>query len=371
MLIGVPKEIKTHEYRVGLVPENVRQLVARGHRVLVETNAGLGIAASDDVYRAAGAEIIDSAAAIFAKAQLIVKVKEPLAVERALLRSGQILFTYLHLAPDPAQARDLIESGATCIAYETVTDDAGGLPLLTPMSAIAGRLSTQVGAHFLEKANGGLGRLMGGIAGVTSAKVVIIGGGIVGTHAAEVALGMGAETWVLDHKPDVLKKLQQRFGTALHTVVSSQENIEQHTMSADLLILGALVAGAAAPKLISRELIKRMKHGAVIVDVAIDQGGCCETSHATTHEKPVYTVDGVLHYCVANMPGSVPQTSAYALNNATLPFILQLADQGMQALHENRHLLSGLTVHRGMVTNAAVAGALGYDFVEPMLALTS
>lgn len=369
MLIGVPKEIKTHEYRVGIVPENVRQLVAHGHSVLVETNAGLGIGASDDIYRAAGAEIVDSAQPIFTRAELIVKVKEPQAAERVMLRPGQILFTYLHLAPDPAQARDLIASGASCIAYETVTDTHGGLPLLTPMSAIAGRLATQVGAHFLEKANGGLGKLMGGIAGVAPAKVVVIGGGIVGTHAIEVALGMGAEVWALDHKPEILQRLRKRFGTALHTVLSDQTSIEQYAMSADLLILGVLVAGAAAPKLISRNLVRRMKTGAVIVDVAIDQGGCCETSHATTHDNPVYIVDNVLHYCVANMPGSVPQTSAYALNIATLPFMLALANKGLQALHEDHHLRNGLTIHRGLVTNAPVAGALGYDYVAPERAL--
>lgn len=365
MLIGVPKEIKRHEYRVGIVPENIPELLAHGHRVLVESGAGHGIGAGDDVYRSAGAEIASSATQLFSQAGLIVKVKEPQAAERAMLRPGQILFTYLHLAPDPAQARDLIASGASCIAYETVTDDAGGLPLLTPMSAIAGRLATQVGAHFLEKANGGLGRLMGGIAGVAPADVVVVGGGIVGTHAIEVALGMGAEVWALDHKPEALERLRHRFGAGLHTVLSDQASITQYAMRADLLILGVLVAGATAPKLISQQLVKRMKPGAVIVDVAIDQGGCCETSHATTHDQPVYVVDDVLHYCVANMPGSVPQTSAYALNNATQPFILQLAQQGLDALRENPHLLNGLTVHRGHVTNAAVAAALGYDHVAP------
>jgi alanine dehydrogenase len=371
MLIGVPKEIKVREYRVGLVPANVRELTERGHSVIVETQAGAGIGATDDLYEAAGATIVQTAAEIFAKAEMVVKVKEPQAVERKQLRPGQILFTYLHLAPDPEQTNELIASGATCIAYETVTSAQGTLPLLAPMSEVAGRLSIQAGAYFLEKAHGGLGTLLGGVPGVDPAKVVIIGGGVVGTHAAHIALGMAAEVWVIDRNVDVLRNLWKQFGRPLNTVFSTRDAIEQHCTSADLVIGGVLLPGAAAPKLITREIVRRMKPGSVIVDVAIDQGGCCETSRATTHDNPTYIVDDVIHYCVANMPGAVPRTSAYALNNATLPFVLALAKNGVDALKRDAHLLNGLNVHKGMVTNEPVALALNHAYVDPMTALAA
>ena len=371
MLIGVPKEIKVREYRVGLVPANVRELTERGHNVIVETQAGAGIGATDDLYEAAGAIIVQTAAEIFAKAEMVVKVKEPQAAERKQLRPGQILFTYLHLAPDPDQTNDLIASGATCIAYETVTSAQGTLPLLAPMSEVAGRLSIQAGAYFLEKAHGGLGTLLGGVPGVDPAKVVIIGGGVVGTHAAHIALGMAAEVWVIDRNVDVLRNLWKQFGRPLNTVFSTRDAIEQHCTSADLVIGGVLLPGAAAPKLITREIVRRMKPGSVIVDVAIDQGGCCETSRATTHDNPTYIVDDVIHYCVANMPGAVPRTSAYALNNATLPFVLALAKSGVDALKRDAHLLNGLNVHKGMVTNEPVALALNHAYVDPLTALAA
>lgn len=371
MIIGIPKEIKVREYRVGLVPANVRELTERGHEVLVETAAGAGIGANDALYRAAGARIVSSAAEIFAKADMIVKVKEPQAVERRQLRSGQILFTYLHLAPDPEQTRDLIKSGATCIAYETVTSPQGTLPLLAPMSEVAGRLSIQAGAYFLEKAHGGLGTLLGGVPGVDPAKVVVIGGGVVGTHAIHIALGMAAEVWCIDRNVDVLRNLWKQFGRPLNTVFSTGDAIEHHCSTADLVVCGVLLPGAAAPKLIKRETVSKMKPGSVIVDVAIDQGGCCETSRPTTHDEPTYTVDGVIHYCVANMPGAVPRTSAYALNNATLPFVLALADYGLEALNRDPHLRNGLNVHRGIVTNEPVAQSLKLDFVEPRKALAA
>ena len=371
MLIGVPREIKTREYRVGLVPVSVLQLTARGHKVIVETGAGAGIAAIDSDYIAAGASIVATAQEVFALAELIVKVKEPQAAERKLLRPGQILFTYLHLAPDAEQARDLIASSATCIAYETVTGEDGGLPLLAPMSEVAGRLAVQAGAHFLEKAQGGLGILLGGVTGVAPAKVVVLGGGIAGSNAAQMALGLGAEVWVIDRNPHVLKRLTEQFGPLLNTVISSTEAITQHAISADLLIGSVLIPGATAPKLITRDMVRRMKAGAVIVDIAIDQGGCCETSRPTTHDEPVYVVEGVIHYCVANMPGAVPHTSAYALNNATLPFILALADNGLQALKDDRHLLHGLNIYNGKVTNQLVADALGYAYLAPYKALAS
>jgi alanine dehydrogenase len=369
MLIGVPKEIKVREYRVGLVPANVRELTERGHKVLVETQAGAGIGATDAQYEAAGATIVATPGDIFAQAEMIVKVKEPQPVERRQLRPDQILFTYLHLAPDPEQAADLIDSGATCIAYETVTSAQGTLPLLAPMSEVAGRLSIQAGAYFLEKAHGGLGTLLGGVPGVDPAKVVVIGGGVVGTHAIHIALGMAAEVWCIDRNVDVLRGLWKQFGRPLNTVYSTKDAIEQHCTTADLVVCGVLLPGAAAPKLITRETVRRMKQGSVIVDVAIDQGGCCETSRPTTHDEPTYVVDGVIHYCVANMPGAVPRTSAYALNNATLPFVLALAKYGLQALKRDPHLLNGLNVHRGMVTNEAVAEALGRVYVEPLKAL--
>jgi alanine dehydrogenase len=370
MIVGVPKEIKVREYRVGLVPSSVREIAAHGHRVLVEAGAGQGIGMSDADYEAAGAVVVKSAAEVFEKAELIVKVKEPLAAERKRLRPGQVLFTYLHLAPDREQAQDLLASGATCIAYETVTSPTGGLPLLAPMSEVAGRMSIQAGAYFLEKAHGGLGMLLGGVPGVDPAKVVVLGGGVVGTHAVSIALGMGAEVWVLDRSTDVLRNLWKQFGRPLNTVFSTRDAIEKHCTSADLVIGGVLIAGAAAPKLVTADIVRRMKPGSVIVDVAIDQGGCCETSRPTTHDEPTYTVDGVIHYCVANMPGGVPRTSTFALNNATLPFVLALADKGCKkALEDDRHLLAGLNVHRGRITHREVAQALGHDFVEPMIAI--
>ncbi len=370
MRIGVPKEIKIREYRVGLTPTNVRELVAHGHSVAVEHNAGAGIGMTDQHYAAAGARIVADAAAVFADAELIVKVKEPLAPERAMLRKGQTLFTYLHLAPDPAQAHDLMASGATCVAYETVTSPAGGLPLLAPMSEVAGRMSIQVGAYFLEKAHGGLGMLLGGVPGVDPAKVVVLGGGVVGTHAVHIALGMGADVWVLDRSVDVLRRLWTQFDRPLNTVFSTRDAVEQHVAAADLVIGGVLIPGAAAPKLVTADLIRRMKPGSVVVDVAIDQGGCFETSRPTTHDDPTYVVDDVIHYCVTNMPGGVPRTSAVALNNATLPYVLALADKGVaKALADDPHLRNGLNVHDGRITHAAVAAALGEAFVDPVAAL--
>ncbi|MFZ9633729.1 MAG: alanine dehydrogenase, partial [Alphaproteobacteria bacterium] len=328
MLIGVPKEIKVREYRVGLTPTNVREVVAHGHQVVVERGAGAGIGMTDAHYEAAGARIAPDSASVFRDAEMIVKVKEPLAPERAMLRRGQVLFTYLHLAPDPAQAHDLMRSGATCIAYETVTSPSGGLPLLAPMSEVAGRMAIQVGAYFLEKAHGGLGMLLGGVPGVDPAKVVVLGGGVVGTHAIHIALGMGADVWVLDRSVDVLRRLWTQFDRPLNTVFSTRDAVEQHVAAADLVVGGVLIPGAAAPKLVGADLIRRMKPGSVVVDVAIDQGGCFETSRPTTHDEPTYVVDGVIHYCVTNMPGGVPRTSAVALNNATVPYVLALADNG-------------------------------------------
>jgi alanine dehydrogenase len=372
MLVGVPKEIKVREYRVGITPTNVRELTSHGHQVLVETGAGEGIGMDDAAYEAAGATIAKTAKDVFAKAEMIVKVKEPQASERKMLRKGQVLFTYLHLAPDPEQAKDLVASGATCIAYETVTSPQGGLPLLAPMSEVAGRLSIQAGAYFLEKAHGGHGVLLGGVPGVDPAKVVVIGGGVVGRHAVHIALGMGADVWVLDRNVDVLRSLWMQFGKSLNTVFSTRDAIEKHVRAADLVIGGVLIPGAAAPKLVSAALIKQMKPGSVVVDVAIDQGGCFETSKATTHDNPTYVVDGVIHYCVANMPGAVPKTSAVALNNATLPFVLALADKGWkQALADDVHLRNGLNVHAGMVTYKAVAEALGHDYVPAEKAMAS
>jgi alanine dehydrogenase len=366
MRIGVPKEIKVLENRVGLVPGSVREAVAHGHEVVVEHNAGHGIGMDDDAYRKAGARVAATAAEVFAATDMIVKVKEPQAVERKMLRNGQILFTYLHLAPDPEQAADLVASGAVCIAYETVTSVSGGLPLLAPMSEVAGRMAVQAGAYYLEKPHGGLGMLLGGVPGVDPAKVVILGGGVVGSHACHIALGMGAEVWVLDRNVDVLRALWRQFGRPLNTVFSTHDAVDNHVTSADLVIGGVLIPGASAPKLVSAALVKRMKPGSVIVDVAIDQGGCFETSHATTHADPVYVVDGVTHYCVANMPGGVPRTSTFALNNATLPFVLALADKGWKkALADDAHLRNGLNVAFGKVTCQPVAEALGYAFVDP------
>ncbi|MFM1814503.1 MAG: alanine dehydrogenase [Pseudomonadota bacterium] len=370
MLIGVPREIKVREYRVGLTPTSVRELVAHGHEVVVETCAGAGIGMEDGDYVRAGARIAASAADVFKDAELIVKVKEPQAEERRMLRRGQVLFTYLHLAPDPAQARDLVASGATCIAYETVTSSAGGLPLLAPMSEIAGRMAVQAGAYYLEKAHGGHGVLIGGVPGVDPAKVVIIGGGVVGTHAAHIALGMGADVWVLDRNLEVLRRLWRQFGRPLATVYSTRDAIDRHLREADLVICGVLIPGAEAPKLITREHVKSMKTGSVIVDVAIDQGGCAETSRPTTHDEPTYIVDGVIHYCVANMPGGVPKTSTHALNNATLPFVLSLADKGWKrALSDDPHLLAGLNVWSGNITCQPVAEALGMAYLPAGQAL--
>jgi len=339
---------------------------------VVERGAGAGIGMTDAHYEAAGARIAPDSASVFRDAEMIVKVKEPLAPERAMLRRGQVLFTYLHLAPDPAQAHDLMRSGATCIAYETVTSPSGGLPLLAPMSEVAGRMAIQVGAYFLEKAHGGLGMLLGGVPGVDPAKVVVLGGGVVGTHAIHIALGMGADVWVLDRSVDVLRRLWTQFDRPLNTVFSTRDAVEQHVAAADLVVGGVLIPGAAAPKLVGADLIRRMKPGSVVVDVAIDQGGCFETSRPTTHDEPTYVVDGVIHYCVTNMPGGVPRTSAVALNNATLPYVLALADKGVgRALAEDPHLRNGLNVHAGKVTHAAVAAALGERFEDPARALAS
>jgi alanine dehydrogenase len=366
MRIGVPKEVKVLENRVGLTPASVRELVHHGHHVAIERDAGQGIGVADSDYEREGASIANTAAELFAGCDMIVKVKEPQAPERSMLRPGQILFTYLHLAPDPDQTRDLVASNAVCIAYETVTSPAGGLPLLAPMSEVAGRLAVQAGAHYLEKPHGGMGVLLGGVPGVAPAQVVVLGGGVVGTHAIEIALGMGARVTVLDRSVDALKRLWAQYGTALQTVFSTTEAIERHVASADLVIGGVLIAGAAAPKLVTRALIARMQPGSVVVDVAIDQGGCFETSHPTTHADPVYVVDGVVHYCVANMPGGVPRTSTFALNNATLPFVVSIADKGWKrALGEDIHLRQGLNVALGKVTCRPVADALGYPWLDP------
>ena len=372
MLIGVPKEIKDHEYRVGLTPDSVNEAVLHGHDVIVERDAGAGIGASDADYAAVGAEIAASAQAVFDRTEMIVKVKEPLAAERAMLREGQILFTYIHLAPDPEQAEDLVKSNAVCIAYETVTSPAGGLPLLAPMSEVAGRLSIQAAAHALEKVNGGKGMLLGGVPGVPPAKVVIIGGGVVGTHAAHIAMGMGADTWAIDRSAEALKALWRQFGRPLDTVYSTRTAIDRHVTDADVVIGGVLIPGAAAPKLVTADMVRRMKPGSVVVDVAIDQGGCFETSHPTTHSDPTYIVDDVVHYCVANMPGAVPRTSTYALNNATLPHVLTLANKGYrQALTDDPHLRNGLNVHAGEVTCKEVADALGYPYRAPLDAMAA
>jgi len=358
--IGVPKEIKVHEYRVGLTPSSVRELVAHGHTVRVETQAGAGIGAADDDYRAAGAAIAADAAEVFAASEMIVKVKEPQAAERKRLREGQVLFTYLHLAPDPEQTDDLIASGAVCIAYETVTAANGGLPLLAPMSEVAGRLAVQAGARCLEKSAGGMGVLLGGVAGVPPGRIVILGAGVVGTNAAQMAVGTGAQVVVIDKSVDALRRIDAMFNGRVMTVFSNADNVEREVLAADLVISGVLIPGAAAPRLVTRAMIGRMKKGSVIVDVAIDQGGSTETARPTTHAEPTYVVDGVVHYMVANMPGAVPRTSTYALNNATLPFALALADKGWRkALHEDPHLKAGLNVAAGKVTHKAVAKALG------------
>jgi alanine dehydrogenase len=363
MQIGVTKEIKNHEYRVGLTPQGAAELVRNNHSVLIERNAGIAIGFGDERYVAAGATIAASAEEVFASADMIVKVKEPQPSECKKLRPGQVLFTYLHLAPDPEQTRLLIESDAVAIAYETVTDDRGGLPLLAPMSEVAGRMSIQAGAHALEKAQGGLGVLLSGVPGVPPANVMVLGGGVVGINAARIALGMGAQVTVFDVSLARLKELDNLYGPRLMTCYSSRTAIEQALNEADLVIGGVLVPGAAAPKLITRDMLRLMKQGSVIVDVAIDQGGCVETSRPTTHQDPTFVVDGVVHYCVANMPGGVARTSTLALTNATLPFVIELANKGYRrAVEENKHLRNGLNIHRGKVTYEAVALALGYPF---------
>ena len=364
MLIGLPKEIKNHEYRVGLTPASVRELTQHGHQVLVQNGAGAGIGMSDEPYVVAGATLAADAAQVFAQAEMIVKVKEPQPQECAMLRPGQILYTYLHLAPDPEQTAALVKSGAVCIAYETITGAGGGLPLLAPMSEVAGRMAVQAGAAHLEKSKGGMGVLLGGVPGVPAAHVVILGAGVVGTHALQMAVGMGAKVTVLDKNVDRLRQLDLIFGNRIHTVYSTAQSVEDAVLDAELVVGGVLIPGAAAPKLVTRGMISRMKKGAVVVDVAIDQGGCFETSHATTHADPTFVVDGVVHYCVANMPGAVARTSTFALNNATIGHALALADKGWkQALKDNVHLKNGLNVALGQVTYEAVANTLGYAYV--------
>lgn len=366
MKIGCPKEIKPQEFRVGMTPNAAMEAVAHGHTVLIETGAGVGAGFADADYVAAGATMIATAADVFAQADMIVKVKEPQAGERKMLREGQLLFTYLHLAPDPDQTRDLLASGCTAIAYETVTDRSGGLPLLAPMSEVAGRLAPQVGAWTLQKANGGRGVLMGGVPGVGPARVLVIGGGVVGTHAAKIAAGMGADVTVLDRSLPRLRYLDDVFGGQFKTGYSSAGLLAELLPQADMVVGAVLIPGAAAPKLISRAQLGMMKPGAVLVDVAIDQGGCFETSRATTHQDPIYEVDGIMHYCVANMPGAVARTSTLALGNATMPFMLALADKGWKrACAEDAHLLAGLNVHAGQLTYAAVGEALGIATVDP------
>lgn len=366
MKIGCPKEIKPQEFRVGMTPNAALEAVQNGHTVYIQTGAGLGAGFDDAAYTAAGAKILGTAEEVFAQSDMIVKVKEPQAGERKMLREGQVLFTYLHLAPDPEQTHDLIASGATCIAYETVTDRNGGLPLLAPMSEVAGRLAPQVGAWALQKANGGRGVLMGGVPGVGPAKVVVIGGGVVGTHAAKIAAGMGADVTILDRSIPRLRYLDDVFGREFKTGYSSAGLLEELLPQADMVIGAVLIPGAAAPKLVTRAQLKMMKPGAVLVDVAIDQGGCFETSKATTHQDPIYEVDGIIHYCVANMPGAVARTSTLALGNATMPFMLALANKGWQrACAEDVHLLNGLNVHAGKLTYAAVGEALGLPVTDP------
>ncbi|MDE3238520.1 MAG: alanine dehydrogenase [Paracoccaceae bacterium] len=372
MKIGCPKEIKPQEFRVGMTPQAAHEAVAHGHEVLIETNAGLGAGFTDADYQAVGAKILPSAEEVFATAEMIVKVKEPQAIERKRLREGQVLFTYLHLAPDPEQTKDLLASGATCIAYETVTDRNGGLPLLAPMSEVAGKLAPQVGAWTLQKANGGRGVLLGGVPGVAPAKVVVIGGGVVGTHAARVAAGMGADVTVLDRSLTRMRYLDDIYGRDFKTVYASASNTAELVAEADMVIGAVLIPGAAAPKLVTRAQLSTMKPGAAIVDVAIDQGGCFETSRATTHQDPIYEVDGIMHYCVANMPGAVARTSTLALGNATMPFMLALADKGWrQACADDPHLLNGLNVHAGQLTYGAVGTALRLPVIEAKAALAA
>ena len=370
MLIGVPKEIKDSEYRVGLVPSTVRELTRNGHHVIVEKGAGLGAGIADGDYRAVGAEIVSDADQIFARGELIVKVKEPLAIERKKLRQGQVLFTYLHLAADPEQTAELMASGIIAIAYETVTSAQGTLPLLTPMSEVAGRMAPHVGARCLEKENGGRGVLLGGVPGVPPADVVVLGGGVAGTNAALISAGMGATVTVIDRNPEVLRRVANQLGARVRTVFSTSDAIETLCRRADLVIASVLIPGAAAPKLITAETVKAMKSGSVIVDIAIDQGGCAETSRPTTHSAPIYIVDDVVQYCVTNMPGAVARTSTFALNNVTLPFVLALADKGYRrALGEDPHLRNGLNVYEGKITHRAVADALKLKFTPPEAAL--
>ncbi|WP_020654338.1 alanine dehydrogenase [Massilia niastensis] len=364
MLVGVPKEIKNHEYRVGLTPASVRELVARGHQVIVQQDAGAEIGLLDEQYVAAGAAIVGTAREIFARAEMIVKVKEPQPAECAMLRPGQVLYTYLHLAPDPEQTAALVKSGAVCIAYETITGQGGGLPLLAPMSEVAGRMAIQAGASHLEKSKGGMGLLLGGVPGVAPGHVVVIGAGVVGTNALQMAVGAGARVTVLDKNVDRLRQLDLVFGNRISTLYSNALALEKAVLSADLVVGGVLVPGAAAPKLVTRDMVSHMKKGAVIVDVAIDQGGCFETSHPTTHADPTFVVDNVIHYCVANMPGAVARTSTFALNNATIGHAVALAGKGWkQAMADDPHLRQGLNVCEGKITYAAVAQALGYDYV--------
>jgi alanine dehydrogenase len=370
MRIGVPKEIKVHEYRVGLVPASVRELTSHGHEVFVQHDAATRIGISDDDYRNVGATILPDAAEVFAIADMVVKVKEPQAPERAMLRPGQTLFTYLHLAPDPAQTKELMASGAIAIAYETVTGVRGGLPLLSPMSEVAGRMSIQAGAHCLEMEQGGRGMLLGGSAGVAPANVVVIGGGVSGVNAVRMAIGLEAAVTCIDVNIERLYQLDQQFGASLNTIFSTRQSIEDYVLQADLVVGAVLVPGAAAPKLITTELVKAMKRGSVIVDISIDQGGFSETSHPTTHANPSYVEHGVVHYCVANMPGAVARTSTFALNNATLPFVLALANKGtVPALRADAHLLAGLNVYEGKITYPAVAEALGLPYVPPLKAI--
>jgi len=370
MLIGVPKEIKIQEYRVGLVPSSVRELVHHDHKVMIQHNAGLGIGVSDADYTKAGAVIVNSAEEIFAKAEMIIKVKEPQTSECKMLHEGQILFTYLHLAPDPKQTEALKDSGCTAIAYETVTDSHGKLPLLSPMSEVAGRLAIQVGAHCLEKKQGGIGILLGGVPGVAAGHVVVIGSGVVGTNSMMIALGMGARVTLLDRSVTRLAELDLIFGSKISTIYANADNIERSVTKADLVIGAVLLPGAAAPKLVTREMLKKMRPGSVLVDVSIDQGGCFETSRPTTHDDPTYIEEGIVHYCVANMPGAVPRTSAFALNNATLPFALALANKGYKkALLDDPNLLNGLNVHKGHITYEAVANDLGLRYMPALEAL--
>ena len=372
MLIGVPKEIKNREYRVGLTTGSVKELVHNGHSVLVQTQAGAEVGYSDEQYVEAGAEIVQTAKEIFARAEMIVKVKEPQTEECKMLRDDQLLFTYLHLAPDPHQTELLIESGCVAVAYETVTDSKGRLPLLTPMSEVAGRLSVQAGAHCLEKAQGGSGVLLGGVPGVKAAKVTVVGGGIVGLNAIRMAIGMEAHVTVLDRSLDRLKELDDYFGPKLNTIYSTRENMEKYVTSADLVVGAVLIPGAAAPKLVTRDMLTRMSKGSVVVDVAIDQGGCFETSHATTHDDPTYVEEEIVHYCVANMPGAVARTSTEALNNATLPFVIELANKGYKnALLENEHLRNGLNVCHGKITCEAVSTALNIPYHEAVKTLNA